>query len=395
MGNTESYSRRISQAALYPYLLSFYFVIFVFSENLGEVYLQEIVRPLAILVTASFVLIFLISIVLRSTHIAAFVIAGCLGIVFFHRGLYELVPVSWVSQPMFLAGELVFLLFSVIVLGVLIPDWRAFNRTLNTVAAILVAVALVPVGRYALAENSRLVESAINVSPVRADQTAGGTDRPDIYYILTDAYARSDVLKDYFGYDNSAFEEYLERKGFKVARQSSSNYPYTTLVVNSVFNLGYVADENGFIEGPGGAKLTLPTMIRAHRVGRFLQKRGYARLASMWLPMAPKIWCTAATGFPEMSSSARFSKRQFFRFFSEKYQIRFFRIVSASILQSVKSSGRLPNLVPNLSLRILWCRIRHLSITGMARTVAMQLWVLANWSICQKRCGDIAIRFII
>ena len=36
--------------------------------------------------------------------------------------------------------------------------------------------------------------------------------RPDIYYIILDGYARHDVMKSHFDFDNSAFLEHLEAR---------------------------------------------------------------------------------------------------------------------------------------------------------------------------------------
>ena len=55
----------------------------------------------------------------------------------------------------------------------------------------------------------------INLAELRKQST-----RPDIYYIILDAYGRADVLKDLYNYDNSQFVDWLNQKGFYVARES-------------------------------------------------------------------------------------------------------------------------------------------------------------------------------
>ena len=52
---------------------------------------------------------------------------------------------------------------------------------------------------------------------------------PIIYYIILDGYARSEVMRELFDFDNTAFLERLERKGFFVARGSNANYCQTPL----------------------------------------------------------------------------------------------------------------------------------------------------------------------
>ena len=54
--------------------------------------------------------------------------------------------------------------------------------------------------------------------------TADSDERPDIYYIILDGYARQDTLKEFYKYDNSAFMDGLAARGFYVAAESRSNY---------------------------------------------------------------------------------------------------------------------------------------------------------------------------
>src|SRR4051794_29662641 len=48
--------------------------------------------------------------------------------------------------------------------------------------------------------------------------------RPDIYLIIPDDYARADVLKRYFRYDNAAFTRRLRSRGFVISSQVRSPY---------------------------------------------------------------------------------------------------------------------------------------------------------------------------
>ena len=44
------------------------------------------------------------------------------------------------------------------------------------------------------------------------------SSHPDIYYIILDGYARSDVMQELFNFDNTGFLERLRHKGFFVAQ---------------------------------------------------------------------------------------------------------------------------------------------------------------------------------
>jgi hypothetical protein len=66
--------------------------------------------------------------------------------------------------------------------------------------------------------------------------------KPDIYYLIFDSYASSVELKEDFGYANTAIEDSLRSKGFKLIPNSRSNYNMTIFSIGSVFNLDYVPD---------------------------------------------------------------------------------------------------------------------------------------------------------
>jgi sulfatase-like protein len=66
---------------------------------------------------------------------------------------------------------------------------------------------------------------------------------PNIYYILTDGYARQDQLLKLFNYDNSPFLSYLKDHGFYVADRAYSNYPETFISLPSSLWMDYPVTE--------------------------------------------------------------------------------------------------------------------------------------------------------
>jgi hypothetical protein len=120
---------------------------------------------------------------------------------------------------------------------------------------------------------------------------------PDIYIVVVDAYAREDVLRDHYGYDNGPFLEALAALGFSVPPQSSANYPMTFLSLASTLNMTSLEDL-ARETGPGSRdQRRAHEMIRNNRVMAFLKSRGYRtiHLASPWSgtsdnPYADEVW---------------------------------------------------------------------------------------------------------
>jgi hypothetical protein len=81
--------------------------------------------------------------------------------------------------------------------------------------------------------------------------------RPDIYYIIVDAYSRADVLRDVYGYNNKPFIDYLERRGFVVNHSARANYALTEQCMPSAMNFTY---------------LPIPDSIRNVKAASYLMK---------------------------------------------------------------------------------------------------------------------------
>ena len=62
-------------------------------------------------------------------------------------------------------------------------------------------------------------------------------NRPDIYYIILDAYGRNDALVDF---DNSAFLRELQARGFQIPSEATSNYVATPHSLASSLNMSYL-----------------------------------------------------------------------------------------------------------------------------------------------------------
>jgi hypothetical protein len=112
---------------------------------------------------------------------------------------------------------------------------------LNRSAAALLVVISFNLGTSVYASAHAVASQEFRASAAPPEGQAGTTgDLPDIYYIILDGYARGDVLRDVYGYDNSRFLNWLRQTGFYVADQSHSNYAQTMLSLASSLNLDYL-----------------------------------------------------------------------------------------------------------------------------------------------------------
>lgn len=99
---------------------------------------------------------------------------------------------------------------------------------------------------------------------------------PNIYFIVLDGYARTDVLSELYEFDNTPLINYLEHKGFYVASRSYSNYCQTYLSLAATLNLSYLNELADQLGHQSNNRRPLIQMIWHSRVMQLLKSRGYS-----------------------------------------------------------------------------------------------------------------------
>lgn len=85
------------------------------------------------------------------------------------------------------------------------------------------------------------VSEAVSAT-ARESASAVYGERPDVYILLMDEYARQDELKAIGNFDNSAFVQELEDLNFSIPSCSHSNYYWSIQSMSSMLNLNYIND---------------------------------------------------------------------------------------------------------------------------------------------------------
>ena len=100
-------------------------------------------------------------------------------------------------------------------------------------------------------------------------------ERPDIYYIIFDSYTSGNPLRTEFEYDNSPIENFLIENGFKIIKDSRSNYNLTPFSIGSIFNMEYLnhVDTSHVLR----LKDYLPAVNKVYYTGLFpaMERMGY------------------------------------------------------------------------------------------------------------------------
>lgn len=278
------------RALALPVLVATAHVFFLWGENAASVSPGDGFVPLAITVGLTIVAFLVTAALVRDPPRAALTVTTLVVLVlsFGYRvdGLAEVLHVDWGALRWSLLGADV-LVFGVVVLAV--------RRVRGGVGGIVNGLLLVTAIFIGLSV-PRLASSFVALLDARAEEPANRTSSasgPDIYYIVLDGYARNDVLADIFGFDNEPFLEWLENRGFYVARESLANYTRTHLSLASSLNMRYVDELPPNLTPDAGRELR--KLLQRPRAIRALIERGYT-----YVHFDTPWWGTSGTPLAEV-----------------------------------------------------------------------------------------------
>ena len=162
-----------------------------------------------------------------------------------------------------------------------------FTKILNIVSIFLVLYSVFNITYYEYNFRKSSIKQDLNGDPdtLITYKEIKKEDFPDIYYIIFDRYGSTKMLKQYFNFDNSKFDNYLKKKGFYIAADSMANYPYTYLSLASSLNCQYMNFLNK-TTGKSIDKTIVYDYIKNSKVVNFLKSKDYKyyHLGSWWEP---------------------------------------------------------------------------------------------------------------
>lgn len=263
-----------------PFLFSIQPVMQLFLINVNELDFSEIIRALLVAFLLAFIIFWMLYFFLRDM-LRASLIASPFLVVFFLFGD--------IKDSLFIVSELGparkdALILMIIGLCMLIWGWLVQRRiknilSLNLYFNLLSILFLVNSG---IQVRSQLIENNISLKPsdrsVPVIMSASEQPRPDIYYIILDAYGRNDILQALYEFDNAGFVDSLRTRGFYVADESSSNYVYTLHSVSSSLNMDYL--QNLDVDGRDlENRADLIEILNYSKVRTDLAEKGYQMIS--------------------------------------------------------------------------------------------------------------------
>jgi hypothetical protein len=119
------------------------------------------------------------------------------------------------------------------------------------------------------------VPTSLFTSPVDLGHPAVGEPPPDIYFLMLDGLGQPEFLEREFHLLPEFLGGVLEKRGFRVLRQSNACYQQTALSLSSTLNLGYIHDLLEIPDPENGDRRVLARLVAENRVVGALKESGY------------------------------------------------------------------------------------------------------------------------
>jgi len=228
---------------IHPFIFAVSPIIFLFSQNVN-IFLEVIILPLLLIVTATFLLWILIGFLLKNYIKSGLIVSLGLVLFFSYGHLYDILRENFSRYPIFemhLILLSVYMVVFIVISTYIIKKERKLNnatKILNVVALSIIILPLIGIGQFFIIDSYSVIESEDELED--SNQIAKLSKFPDIYYIIPDGYAGLKSLQTILNFDNSNFQNFLIEKGFFVAAESYSNYERTMFSITSTLNMNYI-----------------------------------------------------------------------------------------------------------------------------------------------------------
>jgi hypothetical protein len=265
---------------VHPLLFAAYPVLFLYSHNPGEAAFHDTYAPLAVTVGLTLPVWLALGFVMKNWEKSGIIVSLFL-VLFFSYGYFR-TPLRGKELVIVMSSAwIAIFIFGSFFIAKSRKDFITATTLLNVIAGILIAMPVLDIIIFYRYGNVRRPKRDVNLKFLQTDLHSAIKKQsyPDIYFIILDAYAREDILREIYDFDNSGFLNFLRKKGFYIADKSVSNYCQTGLSIGACFNLSYLDGLANQIGQDSKIREPLEKVVRESFILDYLRKHGYKIVA--------------------------------------------------------------------------------------------------------------------
>ncbi|MFH1561218.1 MAG: sulfatase-like hydrolase/transferase [Patescibacteria group bacterium] len=230
-----------------PTLVAVFPILSFYLNNISELSLKFVGKPVLYSITTAIITTLILFALVKNKNKASLIVSLSL-LIFFSYGhlsrslnsrLFIQLPSGMVLGPDKILLPIVLALFVFPVIKIL-RSTKTLTKTIAFASVSLLVLITYQILAIAKTEYQKKGNQLTQPDQLQGENQIARQNTPDIYYIILDGYARQDVLKEVYNYDNSEFISKLKKIGFYVANSARSNYIHTYLSLPSSLNMRYL-----------------------------------------------------------------------------------------------------------------------------------------------------------
>lgn len=244
-----------------------------------------IVKPIIILISVTVISLIILNRIFRNEYKSAVIFSILILLFFLFSPLLDICVKADLKILRIRYLIVVYILTFVFTLFLLVrarTNFKKISNFLNLASISSLIVILVNLIVF-----QQTIHNEISQKPSKSTLISNGNktnNLPNIYYIILDSYAGCDELNNIIGFDNENFMNYLEGKGFLIAKGSRCNYHWTVFSMAATLSMDYLPmknTHNNFFEFEKNTNYF--KKLESSQVVSFLKSLGYQYIdLSIW-----------------------------------------------------------------------------------------------------------------
>ena len=273
---------KVKNLAFYPFLFVLFVILTPLAHNLESLEISQAFIPAVSVGMATILLILLFHLASKDWRYACY-LAFLLNVYFFGFSYLNRTIQDLLATFARTVDERLILGIFTLLIGILsfkVVWQRIGGKTwlapyLNLVLAVWLLFPVFQMVSGYFLKPARAENLTVAVETEVGELELDCTHTPNIYYLILDAYGRSDSIQDLYHYDNQPFLEALKQRGFYIADDSYTNYTQTIYSIPASLNFNYMQPPGKGMRG----QIYFSSLFRDNEIMKALRNCGYQTIS--------------------------------------------------------------------------------------------------------------------
>jgi hypothetical protein len=244
-------------------------ILALWGGNFGGLRLDVAARSVLAGIVAALIATVIVARIARNLRTAALAVSLITTVLLSRTTFSEIISATHLPVP-----PLAILLAAIAVAAGVVRFGHSCVGATTFVNVLMVCSTALVVAPVITSQFHRAQDRIAAIARLKPPDIARQADAPDIYVFILDAYGRTDVLRDYYRFENPLVGE-LQSLGFTVGSRAASNYGQTAQSLASSLNWEYLPAALGAAPSPVAPRARFGNLIQHNRTFSALRAAGY------------------------------------------------------------------------------------------------------------------------